>query len=80
MVSISLKAHYDGVMIRLDEPFDLPEGADGALKERPPFQRSYEFIGWNPPLTDKPSAVGNEPAQGESQPGTGGDLMSEITE
>ncbi|HEX6865128.1 MAG TPA: hypothetical protein VF414_20025 [Thermoanaerobaculia bacterium] len=23
----SLKAHYDGKSIRLDEPFDLPEGA-----------------------------------------------------
>ena len=27
MPSISLKAHYDGTAIRLDEPFDLPEGA-----------------------------------------------------
>jgi hypothetical protein len=27
MASISIKAHYDGATIRLDEPFDLPEGA-----------------------------------------------------
>jgi hypothetical protein len=27
MPSISLKAHYDGKTILLDEPFDLPEGA-----------------------------------------------------
>jgi hypothetical protein len=27
MASISLKAHYDGKTILLDEPFDLPEGA-----------------------------------------------------
>jgi len=27
MPTISLKAHYDGEAIRLDEPFDLPEGA-----------------------------------------------------
>lgn len=27
MPSVSLKAHYDGQAIRLDEPFDLPEGA-----------------------------------------------------
>jgi len=27
MASISIKAHYDGATIRLDEPFDLSEGA-----------------------------------------------------
>ena len=27
MPSVSLRAHYDGSSIRLDEPFDLPEGA-----------------------------------------------------
>jgi len=27
MPNVSLKAHYDGTAIRLDEPFDLPEGA-----------------------------------------------------
>ncbi len=27
MPAISLKAHYDGSAIRLDEPFDLPDGA-----------------------------------------------------
>jgi hypothetical protein len=27
MPSVSLKAHYDGTAIRLDEPFELPEGA-----------------------------------------------------
>jgi hypothetical protein len=27
MPAISLKAHYDGSAIRLDEPYDLPEGA-----------------------------------------------------
>jgi len=27
MATISLKAHYDGKAICLDEPFDLPEGA-----------------------------------------------------
>lgn len=27
MHSITLKAHYDGKTICLDEPFDLPEGA-----------------------------------------------------
>jgi hypothetical protein len=27
MPVISLKAHYDGQAIHLDEPFDLPEGA-----------------------------------------------------
>jgi hypothetical protein len=27
MPAISLKAHYDGSAIRLDEPYELPEGA-----------------------------------------------------
>jgi len=27
MPTISLKAHYDGKTIRLDEPFDLPQDA-----------------------------------------------------
>jgi hypothetical protein len=27
MAIVSLKAHYDGATIRLDEPFDLQEGA-----------------------------------------------------
>ncbi|MCK6553773.1 hypothetical protein L6Q96_04195 [Candidatus Binatia bacterium] len=27
MTSVTLKAHYDGERIRLDEPFDLPRNA-----------------------------------------------------
>ena len=45
MPTISLKAHYDGKTIRLDEPFDLPEGAQlivTVLEAQPDGERA----GW----------------------------------
>jgi hypothetical protein len=46
MPNVSLKAHYDGTAIRLDEPFNLPEGAQlivTVLEEEP---ASPERAGW----------------------------------
>jgi len=63
MPSISLKAHYDGTAIRLDEPFDLPEGAQlivTVLGAPPPEQ---ERAGW----LDL-SARGLARAYGDSEP------------
>jgi hypothetical protein len=36
--SINLKAHYDGETIRLDEPFDLPEGVQLIVTALEPAQ------------------------------------------
>jgi hypothetical protein len=46
MASISLKAHYDGVTIRLDEPFDLPEGAQLMVTVLEPAQPDTDRAGW----------------------------------
>jgi hypothetical protein len=46
MPSISLKAHYDGTAIRLDEPFDLPEGAELIVTVLETAQRDKERSGW----------------------------------
>lgn len=61
MPIVSLKAHYDGNSIQLDEPFDLPEGArliitvlEGADSER---------VGWH-----DLSARGLARAYGDSEP------------
>ena len=37
MPTISLKAHYDGRTIRLDEPFDLPQNARLMVTVLPPL-------------------------------------------
>lgn len=46
MPSISLKAHYDGKTIRLDEPFDLPEGTQLIVTVLEPAQPDSERAGW----------------------------------
>lgn len=46
MPSISLKAHYDGKSIRLDEPFDLPEGAQLIVTVLEAAQSDSERAGW----------------------------------
>jgi hypothetical protein len=46
MPSISLKAHYDGKSIRLDEPFDLPEGAQLIITVLEPAEPDSERAGW----------------------------------
>jgi len=37
MPVISLKAHYDGQSIQLDEPFELPDGAQLLITVLPPI-------------------------------------------
>jgi len=46
MPSVSLKAHYDGKAIRLDEPFDLPEGAQLIVTVLEGVQPDSERAGW----------------------------------
>ena len=40
MLIVSLKAHYDGETIRLDEPFDLPPNARLMVTVLPPLTGS----------------------------------------
>jgi hypothetical protein len=40
MPTVSLKAHYDGKTIRLDEPFDLPPNARLMVTVLPPLTGS----------------------------------------
>jgi hypothetical protein len=63
MPSISLKAHYDGKTIRLDEPFDLPEGAQLIVTLLEPARPDSERAGW----IDL-SARGLARAYGDSEP------------
>lgn len=46
MPGTSLKAHYDGTAIHLDEPFDLPEGAELIVTVLEPAQPDKERAGW----------------------------------
>jgi len=46
MATISLKAHYDGATIRLDEPFDMPEGAQLMVTVLEPAQPETDRAGW----------------------------------
>ena len=46
MPSISLKAHYDGTAIRLDEPFELPEGAQLMVTVLDPVRPENDQAGW----------------------------------
>lgn len=46
MPALSLKAHYDGKTIHLDEPFDLPEGARLIVTVLEPAALDQERAGW----------------------------------
>jgi hypothetical protein len=63
MPSISLKAHYDGTTIRLDEPFDLPEGAQLIVTVLETAQDDAERISWT-----ELSTRGLARAYGDSEP------------
>jgi hypothetical protein len=63
MPSVSLKAHYDGKAIRLDEPFDLPEGAQLIVTILDAAQPDQERAAW----LDL-SARGLVRAYGDSEP------------
>lgn len=63
MPSVSLKAHYEGKTIHLDEPFDLPEGARLIVTVLEPTPEDVERAGW----LDL-SARGLARAYGDSEP------------
>lgn len=63
MPSITLKAHYDGKTIHLDEPFDLQEGARLLVTVLEPAQSDSERAGWN-----DLAARGLARAYGDSEP------------
>ncbi len=46
MPSVSLKAHYDGKTIRLDEPFELEEGTQLIVTVLEPDSQDPERAGW----------------------------------
>ena len=53
MPIVSLKAHYDGKTIRLDEPFDLPPNARLMVTVLPPLTGS-ERADWSNLSVEKP--------------------------
>ncbi len=63
MPNVSLKAHYDGKTIRLDEPFELPKGAQLIVTVLEAAQLEQERAGWS-----ELSARGLARAYGESEP------------
>lgn len=63
MPIVSLKAHYDGKSIHLDEPFNLPEGARLLVTVLEPAQSDPERAGWN-----DLAARGLARAYGDSEP------------
>jgi hypothetical protein len=63
MASRSLKAHFDGNTIRLDEPFDLPEGAQLIVTVLEPAHQEIERAAWG-----ELSARGLARAYGDSEP------------
>ena len=46
MPTVSLRAHYDGKAIHLDEPFDLPEGAELMVTVLGALPGDHERAGW----------------------------------
>ena len=63
MATISLKAHFDGKTICLDEPFDLPEGARLMITVLEPAPPESDRAGWI-----ELSARGLARAYGDSEP------------
>jgi hypothetical protein len=63
MPSVSLRAHYDGKTIHLDEPFDLPAGAELMVTVLGSAPGDHERVGWF-----ALSARGLARAYGDSEP------------
>jgi len=63
MPVISLKAHYEGQAIHLDEPFDLPEGAQLIVTVLEGPAPAGERAGWH-----DLSAHGLARAYGDNEP------------
>ena len=63
MPVISLKAHFDGKTIQLDEPYELPPDAQLIVTVLPPAPVEAERAGWA-----ALSACGLANAYGDSEP------------
>ena len=63
MSPISLKAHFDGKHIQLDEPYDLPRDAQLLITVLPPTADELERAAWL-----ELSAQGLEHAYGDNEP------------
>ncbi len=63
MPTVSLRAHYDGKTIHLDEPFELPEGARLIVTVLEPKQSDLERDSWF-----EISARGLARAYGDTEP------------
>jgi hypothetical protein len=63
MPAISLKAHYDGQSIQLDEPYELPHGAQLLVTVLPAAADDPERVAWT-----ELSANGLALAYGENEP------------
>ena len=46
MPSVTLKAHYDGERVQLDEPFDLPRNASLLVTVLSPPEGDGDRVGW----------------------------------
>jgi hypothetical protein len=46
MPVICLKAHFDGQVIQLDEPYDLPQGAQLLVTVLSPATGDAQLAGW----------------------------------
>ncbi len=63
MPAISLKAHFDGQRIQLDEPFELPRNASLLVTILPTVNAEHDRQAWH-----ALSAVGLAAAFGENEP------------
>ena len=63
MPTVSLRAHYEGKTIHLDEPFDLPEGAQLIVTVLDSAPDDQERAAWS-----NLSARGLARAYGDSEP------------
>ncbi len=46
MPGVTLKAHYDGERVQLDEPFDLPRNASLLVTVLSPSEWDGDRVGW----------------------------------
>jgi hypothetical protein len=63
MPAISLKAHFDGKAIQLDEPYELPQDAQLLVTVLSPTSPDARLVEWA-----ELSAVGLAKAYGEQEP------------
>ena len=63
MPAISLKAHFDGQAIHLDEPYELPRDAQLLVTVLPPASENGQLADWA-----ELSANGLDHAYGDNEP------------